>query len=148
MNIQKTLVIIKPDALSKKLTGRVIGELEKAELKIKGIKMIRMTPEDARSFYGEHEGKGFFKPLVEFISSNPAVVMVLEGVDAVKRVRGLMGSTDPREAGKGTIRERWARDKRHNIIHGSDSVSSAEREIGFFFSEDEIHQWEGKEYGK
>lgn len=133
MNLERTLIIIKPDTFSKKLAGKVIAELEEAMLKPVGAKMILLNTEQAKKFYAEHKGKDFYEPLVEFMTSNPVMVIVFEGEDAISRARTLIGATDPADAEEGTIRRRWAQDGRHNIIHGSDSVQSAEREIEFFF---------------
>lgn len=133
MNLERTLIIIKPDTFSKKLAGKVIAELEEAMLKPVGAKMILLNTEQAKKFYTEHKGKDFYEPLVEFMTSNPVMVIVFEGEDAISRARTLIGATDPADAEEGTIRRRWAQDGRHNIIHGSDSVQSAEREIEFFF---------------
>lgn len=134
MSLERTLIIIKPDAFSKKLVGRVIAELEKAGLKAVGARMVLLNAEQAEGFYAEHKGKDFYAPLIKFMTSNPVMVMVWEGKDAILRARTLMGATNPANAEEGTIRKRWAQDGRHNIIHGSDSKESAEREINFFFN--------------
>ncbi|MFH1414837.1 MAG: nucleoside-diphosphate kinase [Elusimicrobiota bacterium] len=145
--MDKTLIIVKPDAFSKSVIGKVISKLEETGLKIMAAKTIWMNNEQAEAFYAEHKGKGFYEPLVVFMSSNPVMVMVWGGDNAVIRARCIIGATDPADADEGTIREQWAQDGRHNIIHGSDSAESAEREIGFFFSDSEdIFKWEGKEY--
>lgn len=147
MNLERTLIIIKPDTFSKKLAGKVIAELEEAGLKPVGAKMILLNTEQAKKFYAEHKGKDFYELLVEFMTSNPVMVIVFEGEDAISRARTLMGATDPANAEEGTIRRRWAQDGRHNIIHGSDSVQSAGREIEFFFPDSQhIFPWEDKEY--
>ncbi|MFC2091814.1 nucleoside-diphosphate kinase [Elusimicrobiota bacterium] len=146
MNMEKTLIIIKPDSFSKQIVGQVIGMLEAIDLKPAGAKMIRMDSEKAGRFYVDHKDKHFFGPLVDFMSSNPVMVMVWEGDDAISRARELMGATDPAEAEDGTIRKKWAADGRHNIIHGSDSPGSAEREIAYFFNDSEIFQWDTKDY--
>ncbi len=144
---EKTLIIVKPDAFSKRVVGKVISEFEKADLRILGAEMIWMSLEQAEEFYVEHREKEFYKPLVNFMSSNPVIVMVWEGEDAIKRARSFMGATDPRFAREGTIRKRWAQDGRHNIVHGSDSKKSAEREINFFFGDLKgIYKWHEKEY--
>lgn len=145
--MSRTLIIVKPDAFSKKVAGKVVARLEDAGLKPVGAKMIRLSAEQAQEFYAEHKGKEFFEPLISFMSSNPVMVMVWEGEDAIKRARDLMGATNPADAEDGTIRKKWAQDGRHNIIHGSDSKKSAEREIKFFFpNADQMFTWEEKEY--
>ncbi|MGM0441669.1 MAG: nucleoside-diphosphate kinase [Elusimicrobiota bacterium] len=148
MGVEKTLIIIKPDALSKRLVGRVITKIEQdTNLKIIGLKMIRLSREEARKFYIEHKGKDFYEHLVNFIISNPILVMVVKGPEAIQKMRDLMGETHPDDADRGTVRKRWAQDGRHNIIHGSDSPSSAAREIEFFFPDDkDLYEWKKKEY--
>ena len=147
MTKERTLVIIKPDALSKKVAGRIISEFENAGLKMLGARMILLTPDEAERFYAEHRGKPFYEPLIDFMISNPVMVTVWEGDGAVLRVRELMGVTDPARAAEGTIRKRWAQDGRHNAVHGSNSLESARREINFFFPEGkDIFQWDKKEY--
>lgn len=147
MSIEKTLIIIKPDALSKKVAGKIISELESIDIKPLAAKLICLNNEEAQEFYSEHRGKEFYNPLIKFMTSNPVMVMVWEGVDAITRVRKLLGATNPVEADEGTIRRKWAQDGRHNIIHGSDSIQSAKREIEFFFpNEKDIYYWEEKIY--
>lgn len=145
--MEKTLIIIKPDSLSRGVSGSIIAEFEKDGLKPLAAKIVLMDKEQAQGFYVEHEGKHFYEPLVEFMSSNPAMVMVWGGQDVVARARFIIGATDPANAEEGTIRKQWAQDGRHNAVHGSDSVKSAEREIKFFFTENNgIFEWEKKEY--
>ncbi|MDH5174950.1 MAG: nucleoside-diphosphate kinase [Elusimicrobiota bacterium] len=146
--MERTLVIIKPDALSKKIAGKVITTFEKKGFKIVAFKMVLLSREKAEEFYEEHKGKEFYEPLVNFMSSNPCLVMVLEGEDVTQEVRDVAGNTDPQKAEPGTLRELYAQDNRHNILHAADSLNSAERELKFFFSENEIHHWEEKTYKK
>ena len=146
MEIQNTLLIIKPDAVLKKIIGRVISALEEGALKLVAAKFIRLDEDRARLFYKEHDGKEFFKPLVDFMTSNPVMPMVWSGPDAIAAARKIIGSTNPKDALPGTIRKNWASDGRHNIIHGSDSPASASREIAFFFSANEILSWKNREY--
>jgi len=146
--LERTLVIIKPDALSKKIAGKVITTFEKKGFKIVAFKMVLLSREKAEEFYEEHKGKEFYEPLVNFMSSNPCLVMVLEGEDVTQEVRDVAGNTDPQKAEPGTLRELYAQDNRHNILHAADSLNSAERELKFFFSENEIHHWEEKTYKK
>ena len=132
---ERTLAIIKPDGVERKLAGEVIKRLEVAGLKIAAMKMIRMTKEQAKGFYRVHEGKPFYESVTDFMSSGPCIVMVLEGEEAITRYRKLMGATDFRKAEEGTIRKAFATDIEKNIVHGSDGVETATFEIGYFFSE-------------
>ena len=132
---ERTLAIIKPDGVERRLAGEVIRRLEAAELKIAAMKMIRMTKEQAKGFYRVHEGKPFYESVTDFMSSGPCIVMVLEGEEAITRYRKLMGATDFRKAEEGTIRKAFATDIEKNIVHGSDGVETATFEIGYFFSE-------------
>ena len=136
--MQQTLVLLKPDAVERKLVGEIISRLEKRGLKIVAMKMIRVDKALAKRHYAIHEGKSFFDELVEFITSGPIVAAVFEGKDAVTEVRSVMGATDPADAAQGTIRADLAEDIGHNLIHGSDSEETAEKEIKLFFSKAEI----------
>ncbi len=136
--MQKTLSIIKPDGVSKRLIGEVIRIFETNGLRVAAIKMKRLSKPEAEGFYYVHKERPFFGELVNFMTSGPVVLMVLEATDAIKRNRELMGATDPAEALEGTIRKRWADNKQDNIVHGSDSEESASFEIGYFFSGIEI----------
>lgn len=136
--MEKTLSIIKPDATTRNITGRINAMIEDAGLKIVAQKMIKLSREQAQNFYQEHEGKSFFDNLVDFMSSAPVVVQVLEAEDAITRYRKIMGATNPAVAEEGTIRKTFALSIDKNSVHGSDSPESAAREIGFFFSNIEI----------
>ena len=136
--MQKTLSIIKPDGVSKKLIGEVVRIFETNGLRVAAMKMKRLSKPEAEGFYYVHKERPFFGELVNFMTSGPVVLMVLEAPDAIKRNRELMGATDPAEALEGTIRQRWADNKQDNIVHGSDSEESACFEIGYFFSGIEI----------
>jgi len=131
---ERTLSIIKPDGVSKNLIGEVIIRLDKAGLNILAMKMIRMTKEQAKGFYKVHEGKPFFESVTDFMSSGPCVVIALEGEDAIKRYRELMGATNYEEAEEGTIRREFATDIEKNVVHGSDSPETADYEINYFFN--------------
>ena len=135
---ERTLSIIKPDGVSRNLVGEVIKRLEKADLNIVAMKMIKMNKEQAEGFYKVHEGKPFYDSVTNFMSSAPCVVMVLEGDDAINRYRKLMGATDYKKAEEGTIRRTFAQDIEKNIVHGSDSHETAQFEINYFFSNLEI----------
>jgi len=135
---EKTLSIIKPDGVSRNLVGEVIKRLEGAGLEIVAIKMIKMNKEQAKGFYKVHEGKPFYESVTDFMSSGPCVVMVLEGEEAIKRYRVLMGATNYEEAKEGTIRREFATDIEKNVVHGSDSRETAAFEISYFFNGLEI----------
>ena len=137
-NIERTFVMIKPDAVKRRLAAEVLGRLEQRGFVIRGMKLIRITPEQANQHYGEHQGKPFFDGLVEFITSGPVVAMVIEGPAAVATVRTMMGATNPLDSAPGTIRGDLALEIGENIVHGSDSPESAEREIAIYFSESEL----------
>jgi nucleoside-diphosphate kinase len=136
--MQRTLSIIKPDAVSKNLIGEVIRVFEQEGFRIAAMKMVKLSKAEAQGFYYVHKERPFFDELVDFMISGPVVVMVLEGDDVINRNRAIMGATDPAEADEGTIRKRWADSKQNNIVHGSDSDQSAQFEIGYFFSQTEI----------
>ena len=136
--MQQTLVLLKPDAVERKLVGEIISRLEKRGLKIAAMKMLRVDEALAKRHYAIHEGKSFFDELVEFITSGPIVAAVFEGKDVVTEVRSVMGATDPADAAPGTIRADLAQDIGHNLIHGSDSEETAGKEIKLFFSKAEI----------
>ena len=138
MNTQRTLSIIKPDAVSKNIIGKIISRFEDNGLKIVAGKLLSLSEEMAAGFYAEHEGRPFFKALIEFMTSGPIFVQVLEGEDAVIKNRELMGSTNPEEADRGTIRADFAKSIDANAVHGSDSLESAAREINYFFNDNEI----------
>ncbi|MBZ9559563.1 MULTISPECIES: nucleoside-diphosphate kinase [Modicisalibacter] len=138
MATQRTLSIIKPDAVSKNVIGEIISRFEKAGLKVVAAKMLHLSKEQAEGFYAEHKERGFFGELVGFMTSGPVVVQVLEGEDAIAKNRDLMGATNPQEAAPGTIRADYAQSIDANAVHGSDSPESAEREVAFFFGADEI----------
>ena len=138
MAVTRTFSIIKPDATRRNLTGAVTKMLEDAGLRVVASKRIRMTKDQAEGFYAVHKESPFFGELVEFMMSGPVVVQVLEGVDAVKRNRDVMGATNPADAAEGTIRKTFAESIEANTVHGSDSDENAKIEIAFFFDEDEI----------
>ncbi|MFL2848628.1 MAG: nucleoside-diphosphate kinase [Pseudohongiellaceae bacterium] len=138
MAIERTLSIIKPDAVAKNVIGEIYSRFEKAGLKIVAAKMLQLNEDSAGGFYAEHQGKGFYSDLIEFMTSGPVFVQVLEGENAVLLNRELMGATNPIEAESGTIRADFAISIDANAVHGSDSTSSAAREVGYFFNDDEI----------
>jgi nucleoside-diphosphate kinase len=138
MIIEKTLSIIKPDAVAKNIIGEIYSMFESDGFKIVAAKMLHLTREEAEAFYEMHATRSFFKGLVAFMISGPVMIQVLESQDAVQRYRELMGATDPKEAKPGTIRALYANNIEENAVHGSDSPNAAHREIAFFFRDDEI----------
>ncbi|PIE67040.1 MAG: nucleoside-diphosphate kinase [Deltaproteobacteria bacterium] len=137
--MQRTLSIVKPDGVARGLIGEVVKRLESNDLKIIAMKMIHMTKAQAEGFYAVHRERPFFGDLTDFMSSGPAVVMVLEGEDAISRYRDLMGATNYKDAAKGTIRHDFATDIEKNVVHGSDAPETAAFEIGYFFNAFEIN---------
>jgi nucleoside-diphosphate kinase len=131
---ERTLSIVKPDGVSRNLIGEVIRRIEDQDLKIAAMKMILMTKEQAKGFYAVHSGKPFYESVTNFMSSGPCVVMILEGEDAIKKYRKLMGATNYKDAEEGTIRREFAADIEKNVVHGSDSKETADFEINYFFN--------------
>ena len=138
MAVERTLSIIKPDAVAKNVVGQILSRFEQAGLSVVAAKMVQLSQSDAEGFYAEHKERPFFKDLVGFMTSGPVVVQVLEGEGAVLKNRDLMGATNPKEAAAGTIRADFAESIDANAVHGSDSAASAAREIGYFFAETEL----------
>ena len=138
MAIERTLSMLKPDATSQRIIGKILSRFEEHGFNIIAIKMLRLSHTQAERFYEVHRDRPFYEDLVEFMTSGPIVVQILEGEDAVASNRQLMGATDPKEAAVGTLRRDFATSIGHNIIHGSDSPVAAEREIAFFFGNTDI----------
>jgi nucleoside-diphosphate kinase len=138
--LERTLSIVKPDGVSKNLIGEVIKRFEQNGLRVVALKMVKLSKTQAEGFYAVHKDKPFFQSLTDFMSSGPCVVMVLEGKDAISKVREIMGATDPKKAETGTIRRDFAQNIERNIVHGSDSKESASFEISYFFNALEIHE--------
>jgi len=138
MAIEQTLSIIKPDAVAKHVIGEILNRFERSGLKIAAAKMMYLSESQAKQFYAVHQDKPFFDALVKFMSSGPIMVQVLEGEQAIKRNRELMGATNPEEAEPGTIRADYAESIDHNAVHGSDGPETALEEIAFFFKPDDI----------
>ena len=140
MQIERTFSIIKPDAVGKNLIGKITERFEENNLKIVASKMVHLTKEKAEGFYEIHKEKPFFSKLVEFMTSGPVIVQVLEGENAILKNREIMGATNPEEAEVGTIRKDFATSIDENAVHGSDAPETAKIEISYFFSDDEIHK--------
>jgi len=138
VTVERTLSIIKPDAVAKNVIGEIIARFEQAGLTIVAAKMLHLSQEKAEGFYAEHKERPFFPALVEFMTSGPVVVQVLEGEGAILKNRDLMGATNPQEAEPGTIRSDFAQSIDANAVHGSDSAESAAREIAYFFENSDI----------
>jgi len=138
MAVERTLSIIKPDAVAKNVIGQISSRFEQAGLKIVAARMMWLSRQQAEGFYAVHKERPFFKDLVEFMTSGPVLIQVLEGESAINKNRELMGATDPRKAAKGTIRADFARSIDANAVHGSDSPQTAASEIAYFFATEEI----------
>ena len=140
-NVERTLVLIKPDAMQRGLAGEILARLERRGLRIVAMRLFQMDEALARRHYAEHEGKPFYDGLISYITACPIIATVLEGTDAVITVRNTMGATNPAAADPGTIRGDLAMEMGRNLIHGSDSLESAKRETALFFREDEMHTY-------
>jgi nucleoside-diphosphate kinase len=136
--MERTYVMIKPDGVKRGLVGEILVRFEKKGIKVVGLKLMQISRETAENHYGEHKERSFFGPLVDYITSGPVAAMVLEGKNVVKIAREMMGATNPAEASPGSIRATYAMEIGRNVIHGSDSAASAEREISIFFKSAEL----------
>jgi len=139
--VERTFVLLKPDAVQRALVGQIVGRFELRGLKLVGMKMLRVSRSLGETYYAEHKGKAFFEPLMAYVTAGPVVAIVLEGDGAVAAVRKMMGKTNSADAEPGTIRGDLALTIERNVIHGSDSPESARREIGLFFKKDELHDY-------
>jgi nucleoside-diphosphate kinase len=139
--VERTLIIIKPDAMQRGLIGEIIRRFENRGLRLAGMKLMQISRDLASRHYAEHQGKGFYEGLLDYITSSPVVVMVLEGKEAVTIARNTIGKTKPIESPAGTIRGDFGMETGRNLIHGSDSVASGEREINLFFKPEELVSW-------
>lgn len=133
--VEKSMVLIKPDGVEREIIGNIISVYEDNALKVENLKLMKATREIAEKHYSQHKDKPFFEELIAFITRGPLVAMILEGEDAVSRIRAINGATNPDEAAEGTIRHRYGRSKTENIVHASDSVEKAKEEIALWFSE-------------
>jgi nucleoside-diphosphate kinase len=138
MSLERTLSIVKPDGVRKNVIGDVYGRFEKAGIRVVAARMMRLSQAQAEAFYGVHRERPFFKDLCAYMTSGPVMVQVLEGEGAVAKNRDIMGATDPKKAAPGTIRADLADSIEANVVHGSDSLENAAREVAFFFAETEI----------
>ena len=141
MKVERTLSIVKPDAVARHFIGEILKRFEAAGLKIVAGKLLRLTPERAEAFYAVHKERPFFASLCSYMSSGPIFVSVLEGDDAILKNREIMGATDPAKASAGTIRKEYGKDVEQNAVHGSDGPDTAANEIAFFFKPDEIQRY-------
>ncbi len=139
--MERTLVLVKPDGVQRGLVGEVISRLERRGYRLAAMKLLAISRSQAEKHYAEHRGKDFFEDLVQYITSGPVVAMVVEGANAVAGVRQMMGATDPQKSAPGTIRGDLGLDISRNVVHGSDSLASAEREINLYFDASEICQY-------
>ena len=139
--MERSLVLIKPDAMQKNLAGVIISRLEEHGLKVAALKMLHMDKALAERHYAIHTGKPFFEDVIRFITSTPIIAIIFEGKGAVEEIGRIMGATDPAKADTGTIRADFGTDIQHNVVHGSDSPETAEQEIKLFFTEDEIYPY-------
>jgi nucleoside-diphosphate kinase len=137
-DVERTLFLIKPDAVERRLVGEIIARFERRGFDVRGLKLVRVSEQQAAEHYVEHVGKPFYPELVEFITSGRVVAMVIEGIGAVAAVRSMMGATNPLDSAPGTIRGDYALDLGRNVVHGSDSPWSAAREIAIFFTDAEL----------
>jgi nucleoside-diphosphate kinase len=141
MSTERTLSIIKPDAVAKNVIGEIITRFEKGGLRVAAAKMVHLSKTQAEQFYAVHSERPFFAALVNFISSGPVLVQVLEGENAIAKNRQIMGATNPKDAAPGTVRADFADSIDHNAVHGSDAAETAKQEIAFFFAPNEIHAY-------
>jgi len=144
--MEKTCILVKPDGVGKHVVGPILTRLEQAGLRLRGLKMLKISPEQAEQFYGEHKGKPFYEALVAFMTSAPIVATVWEAEGAIAKARAIMGATNSTEAMPGTIRREFGTNNRYNVVHGSDSPASAAREVKFFFKTEEIYTYEDNDW--
>lgn len=141
MSAERSLILFKPDAVQRKLCGELLSRIERKGLKVVGLKMLQVTPELSKQHYAEHVTKKFYPLLESFITSGPIVAVAVEGVEAVKVMRSMMGATNGRDSAPGTIRGDFGSSRQMNLIHGSDSPEAAQRELGIYFKPEELMEW-------
>jgi len=146
--MEQTCILVKPDGVCKNVVGKVVSRFAEAGLQLRGLKMLKLSPQQAEQFYQEHKGKTFYEPLVRFMTSAPIVATVWEGAGAIAKARSVMGATNSPDAAPGTLRREFGTNNRYNVVHGSDSPASAAREITFFFKPDELHTYGADDWNK
>ena len=139
--MEQTCILVKPDGVCRNSVGAVLARFSQVGLRPRALKMLRLSPAQAEGFYQEHKGKPYYEPLIRFMTSAPIVASVWEGPDAIAKAREVMGATNSPEAAPGTIRREFGTSNRYNVVHGSDSAASAQREIEFFFKPEELHEY-------
>jgi nucleoside-diphosphate kinase len=139
--MEQTCILVKPDGVCKNIVGTVLARFTQAGLHLRGLRMLKLSMAQAEEFYKEHKGKPFYEPLVAFMTSAPIVATVWDGAGAIAKARAVMGATNSPQADPGTIRREFGTNNRYNVVHGSDSPASAQREIGFFFKADELYSY-------
>lgn len=144
--MERTCILVKPDAVCQNLVGPVLSRFSSAGLALRGMKMIKLSAAQAEEFYREHRGKPFYEPLIRFMTAAPIVATVWDGAGAVALARSVMGATNSPEAAPGTVRREFGTTNRYNVVHGSDSPASAEREIRFFFKSEELHAYQSNDW--
>jgi nucleoside-diphosphate kinase len=144
--MEKTCILIKPDSVCKNIVGTVLDRFSKTGLHLRGLKMLKLSAAQAQEFYKEHKGKPFYEPLVRFMTSAPIVATAWEGEDAIAKARSVMGATNSPDAVPGTLRREFGTNNRYNVVHGSDSAASAEREITFFFNTNELYSYNANDW--
>ena len=144
--MERTCILVKPDAVCKNLPGVILARFALTGLHLRAVKMLRLSAAQAQAFYSEHEGKPFYDPLIRFMTSAPIVATVWEGEGAIAKARSVMGSTNSPEAANGTIRREFGTNNRYNVVHGSDSSASAEREIRYFFKPEELYTYQDDDW--
>jgi nucleoside-diphosphate kinase len=143
---QQTLIIVKPDGVCQNIVGKVIARFAEKGLRLRGLRMLKLSPQQAEQFYQEHQGKPFYEPLVRFMTSAPIVATVWEGADAIAKARSVMGATNSPQAAPGTLRREFGTNNRYNVVHGSDSPASSQREIDFFFKTDDLYTYDENDW--
>ena len=144
--MEETCILVKPDGVCRNLTGPILARFAAAGLKLRALKMLRLSVSQAEEFYKEHKGKPFYEPLIKFMTAAPIVASVWQGEGAVAKARAVMGATNSAEASPGTIRREFGTNNRYNVVHGSDAPGSAEREIRFFFKPEELYAFQENDW--
>ena len=146
--MEKTCILVKPDAVCKNLVGAVLSRFAQAGLHLRALKMLKISSAQAEAFYQEHKGKPFYEPLIRFMTAAPIVATIWEGQEAIIKARSVMGATNSPEAAPGTLRREFGTNNRYNVVHGSDSQASAKRELEFFFKPEEVFMYDEDDWNK